>query len=61
MQKSSRQKYDRCLTVPGARIVETGDAAGLTPQQLDEAIGPNTVAVHWLAPGTARARRPSRR
>ncbi len=53
VQKSSRQKYDRCLTVPGARIVETGDAAGLTPRQLDEAIGPNTIAVHYLAPGTA--------
>ncbi len=53
VQKSSRQKYDRCLTVPGARIVEAGDASGLTPQQLDEAIGPNTVAVHYLAPGTA--------
>ena len=53
VQKSSRQKYDRCLTVPGARIVEAGDSSGLTPRQLDEAIGPNTVAVHYLAPGSA--------
>lgn len=53
VQRSSRQKYDRCLTVPGARIVEVGDAAGLTPSQLADAIGPNSAAVHYLAPGTA--------
>jgi D-glucosaminate-6-phosphate ammonia-lyase len=51
VQKNSRQKYDRCLTVPGARIVEVGDESGLTAGQLRDAIGPRSVAVHYLAPG----------
>jgi len=50
VQKSSRQKYDRCLIIPGAKLVEAGDADAMTPGQLRDAIGPNTVAVHYLAP-----------
>jgi L-seryl-tRNA(Ser) seleniumtransferase len=50
VQKSTRQKYDRCLTIPGARIVEAGDDAGLTPGQLAAAIGPSTAAVHYFVP-----------
>jgi L-seryl-tRNA(Ser) seleniumtransferase len=50
VQKSTRQKYDRCLTVPGARIIEVGDEQGLTPAQLAAAIGPRTVAVHYFVP-----------
>jgi L-seryl-tRNA(Ser) seleniumtransferase len=56
VQANSRQKYDHVLTVPGARIVDVGDANGLTPEQLRKAIGPNTAAVHYFAqsksPGT---------
>lgn len=56
VQRNSRQKYDHCLTVPGARIVEVGDADGLTPAQLRDAIGPDVAAVHYFAqsraPGT---------
>ncbi len=56
VQKNTRQKYDRCLIIPGARLVEAGDADGVTPAQLRDAIGPNTIAVHYLAatgaPGT---------
>jgi len=50
VQKSTRQKYDRLLSVSGARIVEAGDETGLTPQQLDAAIGPATAAVHYFVP-----------
>jgi D-glucosaminate-6-phosphate ammonia-lyase len=54
VQKNSRQKYDRCLTIAGACIVEAGDDDGLTLEALQGAIGANTVAVHYLAPGAAR-------
>ena len=50
VQRSTRQKYDRCLSIPGARIVEVGGADGLTPAQLAAAIGPRTAAVHYFAP-----------
>jgi L-seryl-tRNA(Ser) seleniumtransferase len=56
VQANSRQKYDHVLTVPGARIVDVGDANGLTADQLRDAIGPNTAVVHYFAqsksPGT---------
>lgn len=51
IQKRLRYKYDRCLTVPGAKLVEVGDASGTTADQLEAAIGPNTVAITHLAPG----------
>jgi D-glucosaminate-6-phosphate ammonia-lyase len=54
VQKNSRQKYDRCLTIAGARIVEAGDNDGLNLEALQGAMGANTVAVHYLAPGAAR-------
>jgi uncharacterized pyridoxal phosphate-dependent enzyme len=54
VQNNSRQRYDRCLTIAGARLAEAGDDNGLTPEQLRNAIGPDTVAVHYLAPGAAR-------
>jgi len=60
VQKSTRQKYDRCLTIPGAKLVEAGDAHGMTPQQLREAIGPDTAAVHYLAPSGAPTDSPGR-
>ena len=50
VQKSTRQKYDRVLSIPGARIVEAGDERGLTPEQLREAIGGQTAAVHYFVP-----------
>jgi len=56
VQANSRQKYDHVLTVPGAHIVEVGDAKGLTAEQLRDALGPQTAAVHYFAqsksPGT---------
>jgi L-seryl-tRNA(Ser) seleniumtransferase len=56
VQHNSRQRYDHPLTLPGARIVEAGDASGLSPGQLRGALGPGTAAVHYFAqsrsPGT---------
>jgi seryl-tRNA(Sec) selenium transferase len=54
VQKNSRQKYDRCLTIAGAHIAEAGDDNGLTLDTLRNALGPNTVAVHYFAPGAAK-------
>jgi L-seryl-tRNA(Ser) seleniumtransferase len=50
VQKSRRQKYDRTLSIAGARVVEAGDDNGMTLDQLAEAIGPDTAAVHYFVP-----------
>ena len=51
IQKQLRVKYDRCMTIPGAKLIEVGDTEETRPEQLEEAIGPNTAAIHYLAPG----------
>ena len=51
IQRQLRVKYDRCMTIPGGRLVEVGDADRTTSDQLESAIGPNTAAIHYLAPG----------
>jgi len=51
IQNRQRYKYDRCVTVPGAKLVEIGDASGATAEQMEAAIGPSTAAIHYLAPG----------
>lgn len=51
IQRRQRYKYDRCLNLSGAKIVEIGDASGSRPEQLEAAIGPKTAAIHYLAPG----------
>jgi L-seryl-tRNA(Ser) seleniumtransferase len=51
IQRGLRYKYDRCLTVPGAKLVEVGDDSGTTSEQLEAAIGPNTAAITHFAPG----------
>lgn len=50
IQKGLRYKYDRCLTVPGARLVEVGTEAETTPEQIEAAIGDKTAAIQYLAP-----------
>jgi len=49
IQKRMRYHYDRCVTVPGARLVEVGDEDGTTSDQLEEAIGDNTAGILYLA------------
>lgn len=52
IQKGLRVTYDRCVTIPGAKLVQVGDESGTTPQQMEAAIGEKTAAIHCLAPGT---------
>lgn len=51
IQRGLRTKYDRAITVAGARLIEVGDEAETRPQQLEDAITPQTAAIHFLAPG----------
>jgi D-glucosaminate-6-phosphate ammonia-lyase len=51
VQRSLRSKYDRCVTVPGGILVEVGDHTGTCVEQIEEAIGDRTAAIHYLAPG----------
>lgn len=49
IQAKHRNSYDREFPVPGGVLVEVGDTDGCTVDALDEAIGPNTAAVAYLA------------
>ncbi len=51
IQRQLRVKYDRCMTIPGGKLVEIGNEDRTTVEQLEAAIGPNTAAIHYLAPG----------
>ena len=52
IQRCGRIKYDRCVTIPGSRLVEFGDDDRATPDQLEAAFSDKTCAVHYLATGT---------
>lgn len=45
IQKRQRYHYDRCITVPGGKMIEVGDETGTTTEQLAAAIGPNTAGI----------------
>ena len=49
IQKCARYQYDRSVTVSGARMIEVGDEAQTTPNQLAQAIGPNTGGIVYAA------------
>ena len=49
IQKLGRQRYDRSMTIPGGRMVEVGDEEETRPEQIEEAIGPSTAAIHHTA------------
>jgi len=51
IQSGLRTKYDRAITVAGARFVEVGEADGTLPRHIEEAINERTAAIHFLAPG----------
>ncbi|HRW09149.1 MAG TPA: aminotransferase class V-fold PLP-dependent enzyme [Caldilineaceae bacterium] len=51
IQKRQRYHYDRCITVPGGRMVEVGDETGTTAAQLEAAIGPKTAGILHYARG----------
>ena len=45
LQRGHRYKYDRCVLLPGARILEVGSESGTRREEIEQAIGPNTVAL----------------
>ena len=47
-QKSQRYGYDRAYSVPGSKLVLVGDEEGCTPEEFENAIGPNTAAIIYL-------------
>ena len=49
IQTRQRYWYDRCLELAGARLVMFGSEERTTREDLENAIGPNTVAVHYYA------------
>ena len=49
IQTRQRYWYDRCLELAGARLVDFGSADRTTAEDLENAIGPNTAAVHYYA------------
>lgn len=49
IQKRQRFPYDRLPTIVGGKLVEVGDEAGTTAEQLDAALGPDTVMVFYAA------------
>jgi L-seryl-tRNA(Ser) seleniumtransferase len=51
IQRQLRVKYDRCMTIPGGRLVEIGSDERTTVDDLENAIGSQTAAIHYLAPG----------
>jgi L-seryl-tRNA(Ser) seleniumtransferase len=51
LQKRTRYHYDRCISVPGGKLVEVGDESGTTAEQLAAAIGPNTAGVYFYGRG----------
>ena len=49
IQRRQRYWYDRCLELAGAKLVDFGTDERTTAQDLENAIGPNTAAVHYYA------------
>jgi L-seryl-tRNA(Ser) seleniumtransferase len=49
IQRRQRYWYDRCLELAGARLVEFGNEKETSREALEQAIGPNTAAVHYYA------------
>jgi D-glucosaminate-6-phosphate ammonia-lyase len=45
LQRGHRYKYDRCVLLPGARLIEVGSESGTRREEIERAIGPNTVAL----------------
>jgi L-seryl-tRNA(Ser) seleniumtransferase len=49
IQTRQRYWYDRCLELAGATLVNFGSEERTTEEDLENAIGPNTAAVHYYA------------
>ena len=51
IQKPTRYRYDRSVTVPGGKLVEVGDDDSCMTEQLRDAIGPQTAGILFFAAG----------
>ena len=49
IQGTQRYKYEHAPTVSGAKLVEAGNANGVTPAELEAAIGPDTAVMLFVA------------
>ena len=49
IQRRHRYWYDRCLELAGAKLVDFGSDESTTREDLEQAIGENTAAVHYVA------------
>ncbi len=49
IQKRQRYWYDRCLEMAGGKLVDFGSEEETTEADLENAIGPNTAVVHYVA------------
>ena len=49
IQRCARYRYDRSVTVSGARLVEVGDEDGTSISQFEEAIDPDTGGILYAA------------
>lgn len=54
-QKCLRYKYDRAVTVPGAKMVLAGDKNRCSPEQIVASVSKKTAAILYLAPGQGEA------
>ncbi len=55
IQRAQRYKYERALTIPGAQLVEVGGEGGTKPDDIEAAIGEDTLAIHFVASGAREA------
>ena len=45
LQRGHRYKYQRCVELAGARMVEVGSVDGTSAEEIEETIGPETAAL----------------
>ena len=48
IQRQLRLRYDRCMEIPGGKLIVVGEEDGTRPEHIEAAIGPNTAAIHCL-------------
>ncbi len=53
IQRCQRYSYDRALELCGAKLVEVGNEATTTADEVEAAISENTAAIHFLGIGSA--------
>lgn len=49
LQKKTRLRYARCISVAGGKLIEVGDEEGTTAEDLEAAMGPDTAGILYFA------------